>query len=947
MKIGLWLALLLPTCLIGQFKFSIATQDLVVKDHFSGSVVGIADMNADGLDDIIRLQNSRILSIAYQTAPGQAYIVRTFGSIASYEFWNVTVGDVNQDGLNDMVFGANENFGYIYYSVILGDSIAYQKQALPGSDKAYAQAGNLVDINNDGWLDYFLCNDIGENKIWANSGGRLNNNPVPWIDFTTVPASDMSGNYSSVWSDLDGDRDLDLYIAKCKGAAREPTDPRRINVFYRNDVGGVFKEVGKEAGLAIADQSWSVIAGDSDNDGDQDLFIINHFAPCRLMINDGKGKFTEATSSGIDYNAVGVQVAWVDLDNDGWLDLIITGSQHHIYRNKGQNKYELTAAKQLGIYPIESMAIGDLNLDGRLDIYASYSLVFNESSHRPDAIWLNQSNTTNHYLRVRLTGVGSNRSAIGAKIIVSTPGLKQTREIFAGMSYGINNSLTQHFGLGTATKVDSVTVLWPDGFRETILSPFIDRTLVITENLCFGFDPVLTPVPNKTVLCALSDSVTLSAPVTGAYLWNNGSTNRSIVVKTSGSYQVKIKTSGGCDLYSNFLAVDYRPNNKFKVQIEDSIFCQGAQTMLTISTNRPLKWNTGDSASSIIIKASGKYFATVQDICVSTSSDTASIRFIALPPLIIKNDTVPLTGKASLGAQGPSVFWFAEKSGGSSLAAGNMYNTPPLNRTTSYYAQSVITNIGKKLNLGIKDFSGITKFHNLNFSGRLFFDANAECILKSVKVYADTAGLREVDLVDANGNILASKLIRIEKGESRVALNFKIPAGFGYSLANNEDASIKVFGSKSPRLYRTEGVIPYPLISGPITLYGTNAGPSNYYYYYDWEVSYPDLVCEGERVPVLGVVKTVGVKDGLNNMVTIYPNPTEGIINIEWKDHFQVKNVELELVDQLGRLVLKPATTGSNKMIINNLGLEPGLYYLKVKLNDKLGIFKIHYIDKK
>ncbi len=947
MRISLWILLFFPSWLSSQIKFLSSTTSLVPTDHFSGSVVGIADMNADGLDDIIRLQNSRILSIAYQTAPGKPFIIRNIDQIAAYEFWNVVIGDINQDGWNDMVFGANENPGYVYYSLPSGDSVIYQKQALLGSEKAYAQAGNLVDINNDGWLDFFLCNDIGENKIWANSGGRLRNNPVSWIDFSTVPVSDMSGNYSSLWSDLDGDRDLDLYIAKCKGAAREPTDPRRINVYYRNDGKGVFKEAGVEAGIALSDQSWSAIAGDSDNDGDQDLFVINHFAPSRLMINDGKGKFTEVTAtSGINYGAVGVQCAWVDLDNDGWLDLIISGSQHQIYLNKKQNKFELIDPKEFGIYSIESLAIGDLNHDGRQDLYASYSLLFNESSHRPDAVWLNQTNNGHHFIDVRLAGVGSNLSAVGAKIIVYTQGMKQIREIFSGSSYGIQHTLTQHFGLGTATKVDSVTILWSSGVTETIQSPFIDRTLVVTENQCFGFDPVLTPSPNKTVLCTAGDSLTLTAPTTGEYLWSTGATTRSITIRSAGNYQVKIKAINGCNLYSNNISVDFNPISKFTIAAADSVICQGGQTTLALLTERPLIWNTGSSSNQININTGGRYFATIQDHCKSIQSDTATLRVIAVPALQVKNDTVPLSGKAALKAQGQSVFWFAEKTGGNALASGNTYNTLPLNMSTTYYAQSIITTAGKVFNGGLKNFAGASKFNSPNFSGKLLFDVNKDCILKSVKVYADTAALREINLLDAGGNILASKLMRIEKGESRVVLNFNIPQGLSYALAANEDAAIKVFGSKSPKLYRTEGTVPYPLVAGPLTIYGTNAGPGNYYYFYDWEMAYPDLICTGDRVAVQGVVKTVAINDKLNESLRVYPNPIKERLTVEWDISLAGKYADLELLDTQGRQMYKiKGQPNGNKLIINDLSLNAGIYYLRVKIKDKSGIYKVVVVE--
>lgn len=941
MRLGVWISLLWPGIIISQINFSSAPQLIRNSPHFSGSVLGISDMDGDGRDDIIRLESSRLLSIEYQSAPEQPFRHRTLGPVSEFEQWSVAIGDINQDGFNDMVFAANESAGSVYYSLKSGDSIIYLAEVLQGSDQTYSQASNLVDINNDGWLDFFLCNDLGENKIWANQGGKLSGNPVSWIDFSTVPSSDKSGNYGSVWSDFDRDGDLDLYIAKCKGGVSDPADPRRVNALYINNGQGGFYESAAQAGLAIGLQSWMVVTGDSDNDGDQDIFLMNHFANCQLLINNGSGVFTDVTSaSGINYTAVGVQAAWIDIDNDGLLDILISGNRHQLYLNKGQNKFELLSSTIFGLHQIESFAVGDLNDDGRQDIYAAYGLLFNQASHRPDAVWLNTTKNNNHYFKIRLNGQTSNKSAVGASVTLYSGNYRITKEVHSGISYGTSHSLTLHFGLGTRTIIDSVVIQWPNRQKETIHNPFADRTMVVTQNKCFAFDPLIHP-GIKPALCQPGDSIVLSSPLNGTYLWSNGSTAKSIAVKTPGQYQLRLTTLEGCLTYSNMIRIDVDPRSSYKVESNDSILCVGQSGFLSINTTKKIIWNTGDSSASIEIAMPGAYFARISEYCSVVHSDTFRVRYLSPAVTGVKNDTVGLGGKANLSATGQSLQWFKEASGGVSLTSGNSYTTPPLDKTSTFFVQSIIRQPGKTLKAGIKDFSGTTKFHALNFSGRLFFDAHDNFMLKSVKVYADTPGLRQIDLLNGSGQVVASKSIRVETGTSRIDLNFEITRGDAYALTSNDETATKSFGSKSPRLYRTEGEIDFPLASGPVSIYGTNAGPGNYYYFYDWDIAYPDLICTGPRVPVQAVVRTVSTSDQAGAGVKIYPNPVNGVLNMEWPRNSIQRQIWVEIFNAQGRLVVKKQQWTGEKGRLNVSDLGAGIYLVKLKSRFEEEQFKV------
>ena len=217
--------------------------------------------------------------------------------------------------------------------------------------------------------------------------------------------------------------------------------------------------------------------------------------------------------------------------------------------------------------------------------------------------------------------------------------------------------------------------------------------------------------------------------------------------------------------------------------------------------------------------------------------------------------------------------------------------------------------------------------------------ANANFILKSVKVYTDTAGSREINLVSSDGKILHSKVVRIEKGQTTITLDFYIPAGLGYKLITNDDATVKVFGFKSPMLYRTEGAIAFPLISGPLTIYGTNAGAANYYYFYDWKLAFPDLECKSERVPVQVVLKTVSLhEDPFQNKWSIFPNPADQFLTINLDKSFFRTPVKYEIFNVEGKVIQNGLISSAMRLELN--AYASGMYAIRIAAYDKESIKK-------
>src|SRR5690606_20688016 len=211
----------------------------------------------------------------------------------------------------------------------------------------------------------------------------------------TVPPSDNSGNYGCVYTDFDMDGDVDFYIAKCRQGVNSPTDPRRINVLFVNDGTGQYKEDAARYGLASGRQSWTADFGDIDNDGDLDCFITQHDVISELFENIDNDTFINITfQAGLNIGGVPLQGMFADLDNDTYMDLLVTGDRMDCYRNNGDKTF--TKIEPFGNRIFGTYGLGDLNHDGFVDVYGSTVIPFNNPDPlKADFLFLNDRNDNN------------------------------------------------------------------------------------------------------------------------------------------------------------------------------------------------------------------------------------------------------------------------------------------------------------------------------------------------------------------------------------------------------------------------------------------------------------------------------------------------------------------------------------------------------------------------
>mgnify|MGYP005666454919 CR=1 FL=1 len=913
--------------LSAQISFTNANNRLSNADFHSGVAIAIADMNADGLDDIVRLSQGRVLEIEYQRSDSELFTNFVIGEVSSQSQWSMCVADVDNNGYNDVLTGGR--YDNIKCALANESGTGFTMTTLPGA-QIFVQGSNLVDINNDGFVDYFGCHDDGESHIWGNdatgTGAMVEAND--WIDMATIPASDNSGNYGSIWTDFDNDGDLDLYIAKCRQGVGDPSDPRRINALFVNTGGGTYVEAADIYNLKIGAQSWTADFQDIDNDGDFDCFITNHDVPSMLLENDGAGHFTDITaSSGISIGGLPIQGVMRDFDNDGYVDILVAGSRSYLFKNNGDK----TFVEVTGIFDnndMESFAIGDLNNDGFLDIYGGYGQIYTTPSDIDDVLWQNDGVGGGNFLSVNLIGQESNRNGIGARIYIyyGENGI-QTREVRSGESYGIMNSMSQHFGLADLTEIDSMLIKWPSGIEDRFYNLEANQFMTVIEGNCIS-PQVSLEVSGETVICS-GDTLSITAPEGFNYSWSNGETTQTILVGEQGNYNVTVTDNSACFGISNNISVTVDPDETPSlVALGDTVFCAGGTVMLEASEASEYSWSNGATTQTIMVTESGEYTVTTQGQCAEFTSTAISVNVLPADAPEIELATYA-DGQAELSVTGSHVYWYESPDASAPFAEGNGLITP-VNGDTVFYAQNREIYPGISAVTGMLEHAG-NSYSGNQYNGAVIFDCYNAFTLRTVTVYTDQAGPRIIELQNANGDVLQSKAVDLEEGTQVINLDFEVQPGLGLWLTTNTESNQSNFGYASPRLRRSSENVNYPYeVAGILSIYDSNLGSDRYYYFFNWEIKEADVECISPLTEVSLVV--VDTKEPMTySPLVLAPNPTSGLIDLQLPllENFQAP---LQVFDATGKLVKTIAlqqNAGNEKIDLSNLAA--GMYWLRLQ----------------
>jgi len=433
----------------------------------------------------------------------------------------VCIGDYNNDGYEDLFctyFGQNR----LYRNLGNGAFKDVTKEAgLVDSEVRWGAGCSFLDYNRDGHLDLFVSNYLqfdfehvprpGANVNCNWKGIPVNCGPkgLPFGrhslyrnngDGTFTDVSIESGlakpwpsyGMTVVSADFNEDGWPDIYVA-CDSTP---------SLLFINQHDGTFKEEGIERGVALSNDGgeeagMGVAIGDFDLDGHLDIFKTHFIDDSDVLYhNDGTGTFddwTLRTKLGVETRYASWGAGIFDLDNDGWPDIFfVTGSVYPeverqlpqnpnkspriLFRNLGNGTFEEIANAGPGVttpHSSRGCVFGDFDNDGDLDI-----LILN--MNEPPSLLRNDLKGIHHWLKLKLVGTKSNRSAIGARVLARYSGRTQAQAVLSQSSFYSCNDARLHFGLGQATTADLV-IYWPSGLTEKYPAVKCDQLITIRE----------------------------------------------------------------------------------------------------------------------------------------------------------------------------------------------------------------------------------------------------------------------------------------------------------------------------------------------------------------------------------------------------------------------------------------------------------------------------------
>jgi enediyne biosynthesis protein E4 len=502
-----------------------------------GGGVALIDYDGDGWQDIY-FTNSQSVSTALKGEKARSALYHnnrdgTFTDVSekagvAYPCWamGVAVGDYDNDGLPDLLVTC---FGGVVLYRNNGNGTFSNRTTAAGlaGDHLWATGAAFGDYDGDGWADLFVAHYVdvqldhlaafgssatcryigidvqcGPRGLKGSSDSLYHNNHDG--TFTEVSAkagvndAEQRFGLGVLWSDFNNDGKLDLFVA----------NDSQPSYLYQGNGAGKFTEIGLKAGVSLSDDgneqaNMGVAIGDYLHSGRMSLFV-SHFDNeyATLYRNDGTMNFTDvSTPSGVEKATrgnVGWGDAFVDFDNDGWLDLFLVNG--HVYPqvesmhqdihylepkvllvNDHAGKFRSLRQQAGGAIQTpqvsRGLAIGDLFNDGKLEAVIE-NLVGGPMILRPED---NEPHPQNHWISFQLLGVSGNRLALNARISVIAGDLTQLSEVTSGGSYLSQNDLRLHFGLGNHIQIDTATVRWPNGKLEVLKGLQADHFYTIKE----------------------------------------------------------------------------------------------------------------------------------------------------------------------------------------------------------------------------------------------------------------------------------------------------------------------------------------------------------------------------------------------------------------------------------------------------------------------------------
>jgi enediyne biosynthesis protein E4 len=373
-----------------------------------------------------------------------------------FDLWHLTTTRIMH---NSFEFATNGGKNLLFHNLGGGKFEDVTDKMGVGSTR-WTLAAASADFNGDGWPDIYLANDYGPEELYLNDHGRR------FVMTTAGLESESKSGMSVVLGDAYNRGRLDAFVTNIseRGYLFQNNN-LRLNEIAEH---GKFRNVA-EGAIADAGWAWGGQFGDLNNDGANELFVANGFISgdphksywyAMSKIAGANGRFFEDASS------------WPAFGNAS-----LSGYERsRVYINRGVAGW-IDVAQKVGatdLYDGRAVALADLWNRGEQDVIVA-------NQNQPAVIYRDYPDTANHWIAFKLIGTRSNRSAIGAEVVIESGDLRQRRIVDGGSGFASQNDRRLHFGLGSREWVDRVVIHWPSGTQQVIQRPPIDRFNTVTE----------------------------------------------------------------------------------------------------------------------------------------------------------------------------------------------------------------------------------------------------------------------------------------------------------------------------------------------------------------------------------------------------------------------------------------------------------------------------------
>jgi hypothetical protein len=323
-------------------------------------------------------------------------------------------------------------------------------------------AAASADFNEDGWPDIYLANDYGPEELYLNDRGQRFILKTPGLE-----AESKSGMAVAL-GDVYNRGHLDAFITDISERGylfqnnnlrlNEMTDPKRPR--FHNMADGF---------VADAGWAWGAQFGDLNNDGNNELFVANGFISADSTRSYWYSMSKIAGANARLFEDAATWPAFGEQSLSGY-------EQSRVFLNRGLAGWT-DVATQVGVtdrHDGRAVALADLSNRGVLDVVVA-------NQNQPAILYRNHPDSANHWIGFSLVGTRSNRSAIGAEVVLETAGLRQRRVVDGGMGFASQNDRRLHFGLGKSEWVDRVVIHWPSGTQQVLTNPTVDQMHTVVE----------------------------------------------------------------------------------------------------------------------------------------------------------------------------------------------------------------------------------------------------------------------------------------------------------------------------------------------------------------------------------------------------------------------------------------------------------------------------------